>query len=252
MGGAGGAFFAGGEGRGEAKGVKGGGEWLAGGFVVLIGVGGGGWSAGGFTRARDAFDDGGSSAGGVSARSTALRCLALFPPGLEVRVPDVLQDEHHVDEDVVPGDNHLPRGLVREQRAEEVRGVSQAPFDQEENREPGCGLQVVVFDDLGELGEQPGEDAETAQKGREERERRGYAGVEVGGEAGKEVVLWCAVVREGGRESGGREPRCHVSSRLYTTLLLGYHSNILPSLCSAVSNNLFCKGFDDLLSDLPG
>lgn len=70
--------------------------------------------------------------------------------------PDPLRDKRKVHEAVVRPNNDLPCRLSSQEGAKEICQVTQAPFDKESDAQTGRGLEPVVLDDLGQLGEEPG------------------------------------------------------------------------------------------------
>ena len=85
-------------------------------------------------------------------------------------IPDKLPDKGNIDQDIVNGNDNLPARLTRQNGTDEVTGITETPFDEEEEREAGGRLELVIGIDLGDLGKEPGDETEGAQHGGHESE----------------------------------------------------------------------------------
>ena len=66
-------------------------------------------------------------------------------PGLDVGIPKILEYQNHINKDIIRRDNLLPAGLSCKHGPDEIRAVTQAPDDKEEERQAHGRLNLVVF-----------------------------------------------------------------------------------------------------------
>lgn len=84
---------------------------------------------------------------------------------LIVCVPEVLEDQSHVNADIVSSHNDLPASLPGEQGTQKIAGITQTPFHEKKQRQASRRLNLIILVYLWELSEEPGHDAEGSENG---------------------------------------------------------------------------------------